>query len=113
MKMFVNSKWVESPHATAITSPYSHEVVDTVPEATAEQVEAALASAFKGAAAMGKLTAYERSQVLLRAADIFAGKVEDFARTVSMEEGKPLAESRGEAGRMADLLRLCAFEGSQ
>ena len=39
--------------------------------------------------------------------------VEDFARTISMEEGKPIAEARGEASRTPDLLRLCAFEGSQ
>jgi glyceraldehyde-3-phosphate dehydrogenase (NADP+) len=42
-----------------------------------------------------------------------ACRVEEFALTISREEGKPLAESRGEASRMPDLLRLCAFEGSQ
>jgi len=35
------------------------------------------------------------------------------ARTISLEEGKPITESLGEAGRMPDLLRLCAFEGTQ
>ena len=60
---------------------------------------------------MAKLTAYERNQILMRAADIFSGRIEDFARTVSAEEGKPLGEARAEASRMPDLLRLCAFEG--
>jgi glyceraldehyde-3-phosphate dehydrogenase (NADP+) len=62
---------------------------------------------------MAQLTAYERYQILMKAADIISGRIEDFARTVSLEEGKPLSESRGEASRMPDLLRLCAFEGSQ
>lgn len=62
---------------------------------------------------MAKLTAYERSQILLRAADLLAKQVEDFARTISLEEGKPLVESRGEAGRTPDIFRLCAFEGAQ
>jgi len=96
-----------------VLSPFSRVVVDTVPDATPQQADQALAAAEKGAAAMAKLTGYERYQILMRAADIFSGHVEDFAQTVTAEEGKPLSESRGEAARVPDLLRLCAFEGSQ
>lgn len=113
MKMYINGGWVDSPQTLAIRSPYTHEIIDTVPDASDDQVQQTLASAAKGAAVMAKLTAYERTQILMRAADLLSTKVEDLARTVSMEEGKPMSESRGEAGRMADLLRLSAFEGSQ
>jgi acyl-CoA reductase-like NAD-dependent aldehyde dehydrogenase len=51
--------------------------------------------------------------VLNRAADLLAERVDEFARVLSLEEGKPLAESLGEVGRCPDLLRLSAFEGSQ
>jgi len=113
MKMYIDGRWVESPRTMPVLSSYSQEVVDTVPDATLEQVDQGLAAAEKGAAAMAKLTGYERNQILMRAADLFASKVEDFARTVTLEEGKPLSESRGEASRMADLVRLSAFEGTQ
>jgi len=113
MKMYVNAGWVESPVMSPVVSPYSREVVDTVPEATSHQVDQALDAAERAAATMGQLTGYERSQILNRAADLLAARLEDFARTISLEEGKPLSESRGEVGRMPDLLRLCAFEGSQ
>ncbi len=113
MEMYLDGKWVSSPKLTDVVSPYSREVIDTIPDATPQQIEATLAAAVKAAAAMAKLTAYERSQILLRAADILATKVEDMARTISMEEGKPLFESRGEAGRTPDIFRLCAFEGAQ
>ena len=113
MKMYLSGHWVDSPKMTEVISPYSGNVVDVAPDATSEQAELALAAAERGAAAMRALTAYERNQILVRAADIFSKRVEDFARTVSLEEGKPLLESRGEAGRIPDLLRLCAFEGSQ
>src|SRR5579859_4828925 len=113
MKMYVGAQWVESPTMASIIAPYSGEVVDTVPVATTDQIELALATAEKGAAAMAKLTAYERCQILFRAADLFKANVEDLAKTISLEEGKPLSESRGEVGRMPDFLRLCAFEGSQ
>jgi glyceraldehyde-3-phosphate dehydrogenase (NADP+) len=113
MKMYVDASWVESPVMSPVVSPYSREIVDTVPEATSEQVDQALAAAERAAATMAQLTGYERSQILNRAADLLAARLEDFARTISLEEGKPLSESRGEVGRMPDLLRLCAFEGSQ
>lgn len=113
MKMYINREWVNGRKSSEVLSPYSGEVVDTVPDATSEQVEQCLAAAVRGASQMSQLTAYERYKILMKAADIISGRVEDFAKTVSFEEGKPLSESRGEASRMPDLLRLCAFEGSQ
>ncbi len=113
MKMYINSQWVESPVMTPVVSPYSGETVDTVPAATPEQIEQALRAAEKAAVVMGKLTAHERYSILMRAADLVAHNIEDLARTVSLEMGKPLSEARGEAGRIPDLLRLSAFEGSQ
>jgi acyl-CoA reductase-like NAD-dependent aldehyde dehydrogenase len=111
--MYINSRWVDSPAMTPIVSPYSGEVVDTAPAATPEHIEQTLAAAEQAASAMAKLTTYDRYSILMRAADLVAQNVEDLARTVSLEMGKPLSEARGEAGRIPDLLRLSAFEGSQ
>src|SRR5262245_5425610 len=113
MKMYLNGAWVDSPVMSSVVSPYFREVVDTVPEATNSQVDQALNAAERAATTMSQLTGYERSQILNRAADLLATKLEDFAKTLSLEEGKPLSESRGEVARMPDLLRLCAFEGTQ
>src|SRR5258708_32383594 len=113
MKMYVSSQWVDSPTMIPVVAPYSGDVVDTVPAATPDQIEQVLAAAEKAAVAMAKLTAYERNQILQKAADLITANVEDLARTVSLESGKPLGESRGEAGRIADLLRLSAYEGTQ
>jgi glyceraldehyde-3-phosphate dehydrogenase (NADP+) len=113
MKMYIHNEWVDAPTTLPIISSYSGEVIDTVPAATAEQVELALAAVVQGAVAMARLTGYERTQILHRAADLVAANIEDLARTISLEEGKPLVESRGEVSRMPDFLRLCAFEGTQ
>jgi len=113
MKMYIAGEWVDSPTMSPVNSPYNGEQIDEIPIATEEQIETALAAAVEGAAAMRALTAYDRYQILMRAADLFADNVEDLAQTVSREEGKPITEARGEASRTADLLRLCAFEGSQ
>ena len=113
MRMYVAGSWVEAAASTSIVSPYSRTQVDEVPVADASHVEAALAAAVKGAAAMAALTGYERCAILSRAADMVAERVEDLAQTISLEEGKPITEARTEASRMPDLLRLSAFEGTQ
>ncbi len=113
MKMYVNSQWVDSPAMAAVCAPYSGQPVDTVPIATDDQIEQALAAAVKAAVVMAHLTAYERNKILMRAADLIDQNAEDLAKTVSLEAGKPLSEARGEAGRIGDLLRLTSYEGSQ
>ncbi len=113
MKMYVDREWVESGNAIPVISPYSQRQVETIPEASPEQIERAILAAQRGAAAMASLTAYERSKILNTAADKIDQAVEDLAQTISMEEGKPIMEARGEASRTPDLLRLCAFEGAQ
>lgn len=113
MQMYIAGAWTESANAMPVVAPFSGEVVDTVPIATSAQVDQCLAAAKSGARAMAKLTGYERNQLLQKAADLLASRLEDFARTISLEEGKPLAEARGEVSRMPDLLRLCGFEGTQ
>src|SRR3990172_3130346 len=111
MKMFINGQWVDSPGGTmSICSPYSGEVIDSVPRATAEQVEQTLAAAEKGAVVMRNLSAYDRTQILNRAADLLAARAEDIAQTISAEVGKPITEARGEASPSPELLRLSAYE---
>ncbi len=113
MKMLIAGEWVDGDSSTDVTSPYSGETIDTVPSAGLADVERALAAAVEGARQMGRLTAYERSSLLLRAASLLEERVDHIARIISLEEGKPITEARLEAGRCPDLLRLCAFEGAQ
>ena len=113
MKMFIAGEWVANGSELAVTDPYSGDVVDTVPSATAGDVERALAAAERGAREMARLTAWERSEILRRAADLLEARIDELARVLSREEGKPLAESRAEVGRAPNLLRLSAFEGAQ
>lgn len=113
MEMYIGGKWVNGSKMNPVTSPFSGQVVDAVPDATTSQVENALSAAETGATEMARLTAAERSQILNRAADMIASRIEELAQTITSEVGKPITESRGEVSRMPDLLRLCAFEGSQ
>lgn len=113
MKMLVAGEWLDGDGRREVVNPWSGEVIDTVPNATAGEVDRALAAAVQGATQVAALTAWERSRILNAAADLLEARVEDFARTLSREEGKPVAEARGEVSRCPELLRLSAFEGAQ
>ncbi len=113
MQMYVNGEWRGAAREEEVRSPYDGEVVDTVPVAGVADAEAALAAAVEGARAMRALPAYERSEILRRAADAIEAAVPALARTIALEVGKPLLEATNEAKRIPDLLRVSAAEGAR
>jgi acyl-CoA reductase-like NAD-dependent aldehyde dehydrogenase len=93
-----------------VRSPYSGEVVGTVPLAGPDEVEAALAAAAAAAPAMAALPAYERAAALRRGADRIEADQDELARTITAEQGKHTVEAEAEASRIAGIVRLCAEE---
>jgi len=113
MKMYVGGEWIDKRQTIPVTNPYDGSVVDTVPKGDKDDVERALATAVRGAQAMRRLSGYQRSQILRKAADLLIQRTEDFARTITLEEGKILAESRIEVSRAAEILYLSAEEAKR
>jgi len=93
-----------------VRDPYRDVVIGTVPSASPDEVESALAAADDAARRMARTSSGERAGILERVADLVAGEVEELARTVALEQGKTLAEAEREVGRIPDLLRLSAGE---
>ncbi len=113
MTMYVAGEWRSAAREEEIRSPYDGEVVGVVPVATTADAELAITAAVEGAAAMRALSGFERAEILRKAADATERDVEELARTIAQEVGKPLAEARGEAARIAPLLRTSAAEGAR
>ncbi len=113
MKMFVGGEWVGKSQTIPVINPYDNTVVDTVPRADADDVERALATAVRGAQVMRRLTGYQRALILRKAADLVMQRAEDLARTITLEEGKIIAESRIEVARGAEILTLSAEEAKR
>ena len=116
MEMLIGGRWRPASGASAVeevTSPFDGSVVGTVPVATVEDVDAALAAAQAGAERWRRTPAHERMRVLLRAAELADDRAEETARLISGECGKTITEAQGEASRSGDLIRLAAFEGTQ
>lgn len=113
MKMFLRGQWVDKPQKIEVKNPFCGDVIDAVPKADAADVDAALVGAMEGAAVMRRLPGYERFKILSRAAQLLAERVADFGRTISLEEGKTLAEGRGEVERAVETMQLSAEEAKR
>jgi glyceraldehyde-3-phosphate dehydrogenase (NADP+) len=113
MKMYIGTEWVDKRTVIPVLNPYDGSQVDTVPKADADDVERALATAVRGARAMRKLTGYERFRILRKAADLMTQRSEDLARTITLEEGKIIAEARIEATRAVEIIALSAEEAKR
>ena len=113
MKMYIAGKWVDKAETIDVTNPYDGSVIDTVPRGSTADVEQAIASAARGAKAMAALSAFQRYEIIHRAADIMLERLDDLGRTITLEEGKVLAEGLGEAARAQETIVLSAEEAKR
>jgi len=111
--MLLAGEWTSGPSEIPVYNPFDNSVVDTVPRAAAGDVERALEFAARGAPCMRRLSGYDRYLRLRRAADLLEARAEDFARTITLEEGKILAESRFEVSRAVATLTESAEEAKR
>ena len=113
MRMYVAGEWASKPQTVAVENPYDRSLIDTVPRADRGDVERALESAARGAKAMARLSGYDRFRILRKAADLIAARQEDLGRTISLEEGKAIAEGRLEANRAVETILGSAEEAKR
>ncbi|MFB3098238.1 MAG: aldehyde dehydrogenase family protein [Dehalococcoidia bacterium] len=113
-KNYVGGQWLDSNSGQTytITSPASKStVLGAFQMSTAEDVTRAVAAAQEALSGWAGTPAPARAQVLYRALDILGKRSEEFARTITIEEGKPLADARGEVKRAMNIIEYAAGEG--
>lgn len=113
MKMFLAGDWHDRPDRIDVLNPFDGSLVDTVPRATAEDVETALTAAVMGAAAMRELSAYQRYQILHRASELMVQRQQQLGRIISQEEGKLFREGQQEVLRAAETMEISAEEAKR
>ena len=113
MKNFIAGAWIDKAKKIEVTNPFDNSVIDTVPRADAGDLEKALAFAERGAKVMAKLSSYERWKILRKAADTMAARNEELGQIISREEGKIIAEGRGEASRAVETMMGSAEEAKR
>ncbi len=113
MRMLLGGQWVERQSTIEVRDPYDGSLVDTVPAATRKDVDAAFGHALRGFETTRKMTVGERSQVLLRTAELVRNNLEDFARLIAREGSKTIREARKEIARSVNTLTISAEEAKR
>ncbi len=109
-KVYLNGKWVSTGHEIEIVNPATEQVFAKVFAIDRDHMRMALDAAEASFAAWRGRTAKERGTLLHGVADALQRRRDEIARAITLENGKPLAQSKGEVDMAEDHLRWFAEE---
>jgi len=112
---FIDGKWIDadSEETIAVNNPATGEILGTIPKMGAAETSRAIAAANKALPAWRSKTAKERAVILRKWYDLMLENQEDLAILMTLEQGKPLAEARGEILYSASFIEWFAEEGKR
>lgn len=111
LQNFIGGDWADatSDAAREIVSPVTGETLATAPDASAADVDAAVAAARAAQPVWGALSAWDRANICHAIADLIDERREEFARELSLEQGKPYtAEALPDIDETAENFRIAA-----
>ncbi len=96
--LFIDGRWSDGERREKfeVLNPATSEPIAVVPNGGPEQARAAVDAAARAFPKWAALTALERGAILLKTRDILTGRLDALARLITEENGKPVAEARGE-----------------
>ena len=111
-QLLINNEWqdAEGGKSIEVLNPATGKVIGTVAHASKKDLDRALDAAQKGFEVWRKTPAIEREAIMRKAAALFRERVEETARVLTLEQGKPLNEARGEALGASDVIEWFASE---
>jgi len=112
--MVIGGAWVESDARIEATSPATGEAIGSVPEGTREDAQRAIAAANGAWRQWAARSAFERAAAMERVAELIVERRDDLARTLTLDQGKPLhAESYGEVDELVEYWRMAAADATR
>jgi succinate-semialdehyde dehydrogenase/glutarate-semialdehyde dehydrogenase len=114
-RMYIDGKWcaADDGRTLTVTNPATEEGVADVAYGGRKETRRALEAAAKALPGWMKLTAWDRAKVLKKTAELMRERLDLIARTLTMEQGKPLPESKAEVLHSADTFEWFAEEGKR
>jgi succinate-semialdehyde dehydrogenase/glutarate-semialdehyde dehydrogenase len=112
---YLDGRWCDADSGAtfAVTNPATGEVLGRVPEMGAAETRRAVLAAQAAWAGWRRKTAKERSVILRKWNDLMLANADDLAAIMTAEQGKPLAESKGEIAYAASFIEWFAEEGKR
>src|SRR5260221_7492859 len=114
-QMLIDGKWCDSDsgRVLGVINPATEEVIADVAYGGKAETRRALEAAQRAFTSWMKTTAYERAKILKKTADLMRERADAIARTLTMEQGKPLPEAKAEVLHSADTFEWFAEEGKR
>src|SRR5215468_8372044 len=110
LQLYVDGHWKSAPGQPVI-NPADESVIGTVPSATRSDLDAALNAAESGFKVWRKTSPAKRAEVILKAVALMRARVEEMAVAMTLEQGKPIGQSRLEILRGCEIIEWDAQEG--
>ena len=114
-RAYIAGKWQDAASGAthAVVNPATRETIGTVPDMGAVEARRAVEAAAQAFPAWAARTAKERAAVMRRWYELMMANQEDLATLMTAEQGKPLAESKGEIAYAAAFIEWFAEEGKR
>ncbi len=114
-QLFIDGQWCDaaSGKTMAVLNPATGQEIGRLAHASIADLDRALAAAQKGFETWRATPAHERAALMRKAAQIFRERADATARHLTMEQGKPLAEAKGEVLAACDVIDWMAAEGQR
>ncbi len=109
-KCYIDGKWVGGAATIDVTNPVDESVICSVPKLGAKETKLAIETAEKAQKVWARKSAKERGIILRKWHQLMMDNQEDLAQIMTAEQGKPLAESRGEVAYGASFIEWFAEE---
>src|SRR6267378_3940652 len=93
IELYIDGHWKRAD-GEPVVNPVNENVIGTVPHATTADLDDVLTAAEKGFRIWRKMSPSKRSQIILKAASIIRGRVEEMAVAMTLEQGKPINQAK-------------------
>ena len=113
LALFIDGQWLDgtSRQSEDVLNPATGKALGPLPHATKADLDRAIDAAKKGLVVWRNTSAYDRSRVMRKAADLVRERYDHIAKVMTQEEGKPYPESRAEVIGSAEIIEWFAEEG--
>ena len=111
-KLLIDGAWSDAStgKTIAVVNPATEDVIGQVAHASRDDLDRALAAAERGFAVWSAISAFERSKLMRKAAELLRARADKIAALMTLEQGKPLAQSKAETLGAADTIDWFAEE---
>jgi succinate-semialdehyde dehydrogenase/glutarate-semialdehyde dehydrogenase len=115
VSLFIDGTWSKaaSGKTLQVMNPATGEALGALAHASIADLDRALEAAERGFNVWRKMSAYDRSKIMRKAADLIRERAGAIAELMTQEQGKPLAEAKGEIGAASDVIEWFAEESKR